>query len=96
MKKHFNKLTPSEAERLSILSEECGEVIRAIGKIQRHGWKCQGYNNRENLEIEIGDLSSIIQLMVQNEDINEDHIFDNRNTHEKKIRGFTHHQRWDE
>ena len=32
MDKH-NNLTPAEEERLALLSEECGEVIQAIGKV---------------------------------------------------------------
>lgn len=36
---HFNKLTPAEAERLTILAEECGEVIQCVGKILRHGYE---------------------------------------------------------
>lgn len=35
--RHFNNLTPGEAERLAMLAEECGEVIQAVGKILRHG-----------------------------------------------------------
>lgn len=38
MPEHFNGLTPAEAERLAMLSEECGEVIQIIGKILRHGY----------------------------------------------------------
>lgn len=30
---------PTEAERLVVLMEECGEVIQACSKILRHGWK---------------------------------------------------------
>lgn len=35
---HFNGLTPAEAERLALLSEELGEAQQAIGKILRHGY----------------------------------------------------------
>ena len=36
--KHFNQLTPAEAERLALLLEELGEAQQAIGKILRHGY----------------------------------------------------------
>lgn len=57
---HFNQLTPAEAERLALLAEECGEVIRAIGKVLRHGYENThpdgGPTNREALESECGDV----------------------------------------
>lgn len=37
--KHYNELTPEEHERLSLLMEECGEVVQIIGKIFRHGYE---------------------------------------------------------
>lgn len=37
MTESFNKLTPAEAERLALLSEECAEVIMAIGKFSVTG-----------------------------------------------------------
>lgn len=42
---HFNQLSPAEAERLALLSEELGEAQQAIGKILRHGQpSMQGVN----------------------------------------------------
>ena len=64
---HFNKLTPAEAERLSLLLEECGEVLQAIGKIQRHGYASRypknGLSNRAKLEDEVGHvLAAVLRL----------------------------------
>lgn len=57
---HFNKLTAAELENLALLSEECGEVIQAIGKIVRHGYESKhpetGETNREALERECGHV----------------------------------------
>ena len=39
MTAHFNGLSESEQERLSILIEECGEVVQAACKILRHGYE---------------------------------------------------------
>jgi NTP pyrophosphatase (non-canonical NTP hydrolase) len=68
-------LTPSEVERLAILSEECGEVVRAIGKIQRYGWESTspfvvgGRTNRQTLERELGSLRAVVNLMLDNQDV---------------------------
>ncbi len=57
---HFNQLSPSEAERLAMLAEGCGEVVQAIGKILRHGYESThpdgGPTNRATLERECGDV----------------------------------------
>ena len=48
-------LAPDELERLAFLAEECGEIVQAIGKIQRHGYdntnpdEPAGRTNRERL-----------------------------------------------
>lgn len=75
---HFNKLTPAEAERLSILAEECAEVIQVIGKIQRHGFDSKhpngGKTNRQLLEKELGDVDVAKHLMIESEDVDDDQI----------------------
>lgn len=75
MQKHFNKLTPAQAERLAMLSEECGEVVQMVGKILRHGY--ENYHpddsfrtsNRTLLTKELVDVFSIFDKMVELEDI---------------------------
>lgn len=66
-------LTLAEAERLTLLIEECSEVIQAATKILRYGYQSHHptgeYDNREQLEIELGDVMAIADLMVVNEDI---------------------------
>lgn len=70
---HFNGLSPAEAERLSLLMEEMGEAILAIGKIQRHGYESRhpggGPTNREMLEREIGHIALAKDLMMRDGDI---------------------------
>lgn len=63
---HFNKLTPAEHERLSLLFGECGEVIQAISKIMRHGYESgwNGNNNRADLEKEISHVQNAIEMLV--------------------------------
>lgn len=96
MKEHFNKLSPSEAERLAILAEECAEVIQMVGKILRHGYESHhplGHTpNRELLEIEIGHVMSITSMMIKAKDLNEERIDRMKCAKLEKIKPYLHHQ----
>lgn len=78
MENHFNNLTPAEAERLAILMEECAEVQQAIGKILRHGFESTypggDETNRKALARELGDLTAVIQLCYNDEDIDAEEV----------------------
>lgn len=94
-KEHFNNLTPAEAERLAVLSEECGEVIQAIGKILRHGYNSKyesGLTNREQLELEIGDVLTVLEMMAEKEDIKQSNVEDRMEVKKEKIKKYLHHQ----
>jgi NTP pyrophosphatase (non-canonical NTP hydrolase) len=98
MTKHFNDLTPAEAERLALLAEECGEVIQVIGKILRHGYDSynphdpDAGNNRMLLEKEIGDLSATIDIMRWERDVRDKGIHDAADRKLKRISQWLHHQ----
>lgn len=65
-----NGLTEAEIERLALLSEEAGEVVKCVGKILRHGYdkrnplKSDSKTNREKLQEETGDFINAKNLMV--------------------------------
>lgn len=96
--KHFNGLTPAEAERLACLAEELGEAVQAIGKILRHGYDEWSpfddtrTTNRQSLERELGDISAVCKLMDEEGDIDPLRI--RRAHHAKlvKLPKWTHHQ----
>ena len=98
MYKSHNQLNPAEVERLSLLAEECGEVVQAVGKILRHGY--ESYNpkdpdqrsNRELLEIELGDIRASVNLLVQSGDLDEDNLRRATTRKQIKVRQFLHHQ----
>ena len=48
-------------EILTILQEECAEVIQAVSKIKRFGM----YHNVEHLRIELADLQCMIDLIYE-------------------------------
>ena len=93
---NFNELTPGETERLAILSEECGEVIQAIGKILRHGYESTHPRgeptNREALETEIAHVKFISRLMKQKYDLSCSNIIYGMVNKRKSIQQYLHHQ----
>lgn len=62
-------VTEAELERLTILQEECAEVIQAVSKIIRFGWNSYHgeITNRAQLTLETGDLVSILNLMFKHD-----------------------------
>jgi len=71
-----SKLT-GKNEILTILNEECGEVIQASCKMQRFG---EG-ENQARLEREIGDLLAMILLMAEKNIVSDEAIW--QGCHEK-------------
>lgn len=57
---------------MSLLTEECAEVIQAVSKINRFGlnnsWN--GVTNKESLITEIGDVIAIVRILIDETDIN--------------------------
>ena len=93
-----NQLSLAQAERLSILLEECGEVLQVIGKIQRHGFDssnpliASSPTNRELLEKEIGDVLNAIDMMTAVADIDLNSINTNKEHKARTIKKWLHHQ----
>lgn len=98
MAEHFNQLTPAEHERLSILVEECGEVIQVAGKILRHGFdsfnplESNAPTNRQLLEKELGDVEAIKRRMFEAEDISKETIASLAAKKYKSMAKWLHHQ----
>ena len=94
---NFNKLTPSQAERLALLLEECGEAVQAVGKILRHGYgSCHPdittCNNKEDLEKEIGHIKCAMGFLYENGDIQEERVDEYWLKKQFEIRKYLHHQ----
>jgi hypothetical protein len=94
---HSNDLGPAEIERLALLSEECGEVVRVVGKILRHGYEsCNPFDpaqttNRVLLARELGDLEAAITRCIRGSDIPTSEFYQAREAklHDNR---FLHHQ----
>jgi len=94
---HFNKLTPAEAERLAMLAEKAAEVIKAVSKIQRHGF--ESYNpdnpdagtNRDMLSREMTDFTAVATMMSDAKDVPDVSWAEFKASTARKLR-YAHHQ----
>lgn len=95
---HFNNLTPAELERLALLSEELGEAQQAIGKIMRHGYASHhphGYKpgtNRDQLEMELGDVMAAVNMMCEGEDLSGVAMSEYARQKRERVKAYLHHQ----
>ncbi len=95
MTKHFNDLTPAEAERLAYLIEECAEVQQIACKVLRHGYNSLNPDRREDgpnraqLSRELVDLAGAIARMIDSEDVGPSVL---KEADPKKGQRYMHHQ----
>ena len=98
--KFDNDLNHAETERLALLSEECAEIVKAVGKIMRHGYSSRkptvadSPTNREDLEREIGDVLWAVDLMAHAGDISMLRARMDQGRHQRKRR-YLHHQQYE-
>ena len=92
MDEPFNKLKPGELERLALLLEELGEAQQAIGKIIRHGYA--QFENRMDLEEELGHVLYAVNLMCNNGDLTIDWINYYKKEKAEDIKSYLHHQEY--
>jgi NTP pyrophosphatase (non-canonical NTP hydrolase) len=95
MMEHFNGLTPAEAERLALLSEECAEVIQAVAKILRHGYDSYHpitkIGNREALERECGDVRHAMIRLCAAGDLEKEAIHKRADQKADTVAPYLHH-----
>lgn len=76
----INGLTAAEDERLTVLIEECSEVIKAACKVQRFGYNDietgENANNLQRLENELGDMIAATDRMSSARDISIDNVME--------------------
>lgn len=94
----YNDLTHEQAERLYLLVEELSETIQAASKALRHGymrgwWHPDNFrNNKESLEMELGNVLAVLSLLDKNDEISLANIEIHKKKRFKTIFNFTHHQ----
>jgi len=97
----MNGLTPAETERLAKLTEELGEVQQVVGKILLHGYVAVDgggnvYNNRADLQRELGDVRAATRLMTQAGDLDEKAIARQQREKFRIITRYMVHQAWNQ
>ena len=73
------KLNPGRHEEAhGILQEECAEVIVEVSKIRRFGIDAvhykTGYKHAEMLEMEIGDVLAMVDILLEQQIINWENL----------------------
>lgn len=64
-------------EALTILQEECAEVIQEVSKVKRFGFDNTPYGletNRDKLQKEVGDVLALVDYLFDNKVIDKEQI----------------------
>jgi NTP pyrophosphatase (non-canonical NTP hydrolase) len=97
MGKHFNRLSPAEDELLTLLNEECAEVIQIVCKAQRHGLNSyhpdepDGVSNAEMVAEEVGQVLAAVDLLVAAGVLRRELIDEERATKLRRVGDYLHH-----
>ena len=90
-------LTPAQVERLALLIEECSEVQYEACKVLRHGYFSKNPNDekaeitRDNLIRELGDLTHVIQRLIDAGDLSAAEIDTHAFRKADRIKSWLHH-----
>lgn len=93
----YTKLTPAQIERLALLAEEAGEVVQAVGKVLRRGYRrghprVRSRTNRAHLEEEIGNLGNAVRMMVDAGDLDFERIATAEEEKSQTVGKYLYHQ----
>jgi len=81
----------AELERLTIIIEECAEVIAAVTAIKRFGFDAKNpallisNTNREDLARELGDVTNAINMLTEARDVDAIAIIERADKKSKEI-----------
>ena len=83
------KMNDKTKEALMILQEECAEVTQAVSKIFRFGMDSRypegAPTTKSNLEMELGDLLCMIDILVEQGVINDASMLEAMERKRKKL-----------
>ena len=73
-------------ELLTITMEECGELVQACSKALRRGELYENSDSQQNLKEEVGDVYTMIDLLVEWDVLSWDEIEARRNKKREKLK----------
>jgi NTP pyrophosphatase (non-canonical NTP hydrolase) len=83
-------ITDKLDEALTILAEECGELVQVISKIRRFGIEDNNVKNkREWLAQEIGDVAAMIDVLIDQGELTPEIIEQAKQTKKDKLRVYS-------
>lgn len=89
-------LTPAQIERLALLMEDCGEVVKMAAKTLRHGYASAspygGPMNRILLERKMGHVRAAIEMMEHAGDVRGGDIRYHKRRKVSSVGKWMHHQ----
>ena len=80
------KKLDARQELLVITMEECGELIQACSKALRRGELYENSDSQQNLKEEVGDVYTMIDLLVEWDVLSWDEIEARRNKKREKLK----------
>jgi len=83
-------ITDKLDEALTILAEECGELVQVISKIRRFGIEDNSVKNkREWLAQEIGDVAAMIDILLDQGEVTPEIIEQAKQNKKDKLRVYS-------
>ena len=80
------KTLDARQQLLIVTMEECGELVQACSKALRRGELYENSDSQQNLKEEVGDVYTMIDLLVEWDVLSWDEIEARRNKKRKKLK----------
>ena len=80
------KKLDARQQLLIVTMEECGELIQACSKALRRGELYENSDSQQNLKEEVGDVYTMIDLLVEWDVLSWDEIEARRNKKREKLK----------
>lgn len=95
----LNEELGESMERIGVLQQSMGKACQTISKALLHGYEVRfndedviAYNNRTDLERELGDVKAAIDLLEEAEDVDREVIEAQRGLKRLSIKRYMKHQ----
>ena len=80
------KTLDARQQLLIVTMEECGELVQACSKALRRGELYENSDSQQNLKEEVGDVYTMIDLLVEWDVLSWDEIEEQRNIKREKLK----------